>query len=71
MLRVDWNTGHGANLHTLGLVKVAHAFGALGRVDFVNLFAQINRLIRALGFAHIAVDAFVGDHQCHAWGSAK
>jgi hypothetical protein len=71
MLGVDGNAGHGADLHTLGLVKMAHALGALGRVDFVNFFAQINRLVRALGLTHIAVDAFVGDHQCHGWGSAK
>jgi hypothetical protein len=50
---------------------MAHALGALGRVDFVDFFAQINRLVRALRLAHIAVDAFVGDHQCHGWGSAK
>jgi hypothetical protein len=47
------------------------ALGALGWIDFVNLFAQINSLIRAFGLTHIAVDALVGDHQCHGWGSAK
>jgi hypothetical protein len=71
MLRVDGNTSHRTNLHTLRLVKMAHAFGAFGRVDFVNFFAQINRLVRALRLTHIAVDAFIGDHQGHAWGSAK
>jgi hypothetical protein len=50
---------------------MAHALGALGRVNFVNLFAQINGLVWAFGLTHIAVDAFVGDHQCHGWGSAK
>jgi hypothetical protein len=55
----------------LGLVKVPDALGAFARVDFVNFFAQINRLIGALGLAHIAVDAFVGDHQSHGEGSTK
>jgi hypothetical protein len=71
MLRVDGNAGHWANLYTLGLVKMAYALGAFGRVNFVNFLAQINGLVRALGLAHIAVDAFVGDHQCHGLGSAK
>jgi hypothetical protein len=71
MLRVNGNTGHRANLYTLGLVKMPDTLGALGRVDFINLFAQINGLVRALRFAHITVDAFIGDHQCHGWGSAK
>jgi hypothetical protein len=50
---------------------MAHAFGAFRWVNFVNFFAQINRLIRALGLAHIAVDAFIGDHQCHGASSTQ
>jgi hypothetical protein len=50
---------------------MANAFSALGRVDFINLFAQINGLVRALGLTHIAVDAFIGDHQCHATSSTQ
>ncbi len=71
MLGIQGNAGHRTNLHALGLVKVADAFRALGRIDFINLRAEIDRLIRALRLAHIAVDAFVGDHQRHATGSAK
>ena len=71
VLGVDGDASHGADLHTLGLVKMPDALGALGWVDLVNFFAQINRLVRALGLTHIAVDAFIGDHQCHGWGSAK
>jgi hypothetical protein len=71
VLRVDGNAGHGADLHALRFVKMTDALGAFGRVDFVNFFAQINRFVGALRFTHIAVDAFVGDHQCHGWGSAK
>jgi hypothetical protein len=71
VLGVDGNAGHRAHLHTLRLIKMAHALGAFGWVDFVNLFTQVNGLVRALGLAHITVDAFVGDHQCHLEGSAK
>jgi hypothetical protein len=60
-LGVDWDAGYGADLHTLGLVKVAHTFSAFMRVDLVDLFAQVNSLVRAFGLAHIAVDAFVSD----------
>jgi hypothetical protein len=73
-LNVLWVNGdarHRADLDTLRLVKMPDTLGAFGRVNFVNFLAQIDRLIRALGFTHIAVDAFVGDHQCHGWGSAK
>jgi hypothetical protein len=44
---------------------MAHTFGALVGVDLVDFQTQVDRLIWTLGFAHIAVDAFVGDHQCH------
>jgi hypothetical protein len=50
---------------------MAHALGAFRGVDFVNFFAHVNGLIGALGLAHIAVDAFVSDHQCHGLHSAK
>jgi hypothetical protein len=69
MLRVDRDASHWTDLHALGLIEMANAFSALGRVDFINLFAQINSLVRALGLTHIAVDAFIGDHQCHATSS--
>ena len=65
VLGVDRDARHRADLHALGFVKVSDTLGAFGRVDFVNFRAQINRLIGALGLTHIAVDAFVGDHQGH------
>jgi hypothetical protein len=37
------------------------AFGAQIRIDFVDFVARRYRLVRALGFADIAVDALVGD----------
>jgi hypothetical protein len=65
MLRMDRNAGHWTHLHALRLVKVADAFGAFRGIDLVNLRTQVNGLIRALGLAHIAIDAFVGNHQSH------
>jgi hypothetical protein len=63
VLRVQRNAGHGADLHALRLVEMAHAFGAFVRVDLVNFLAQVDRLVGAFGLADVAVDAFVGDHQ--------
>jgi hypothetical protein len=68
---VHRDAGHRTDLHALGFIKVTNALGAFDRIDFVNFFAQIDRLIGALGLAHIAVDAFVGDHQSHAVSSTK
>jgi len=36
MLGVEWDTGHRANLYTLGRVMVAHTFGAFGWVNLVD-----------------------------------
>ncbi len=49
---------------------MTHAFGAFFRVDLVDFPAQVNGLVRALGLAHIAVDALVGDDQSHDLASA-
>jgi len=65
MLWIDRNAGHRAHLNTLGLVKMTHALGALVGVDFINLWAEVDRLIGTFRFAHIAIDAFIGDHLGH------
>ncbi len=59
------NAGHWADGYALRLVKVPHTFGAFGAFNLVVLLAQKNRLVGALWFADIAVDALVGNHQCH------
>jgi hypothetical protein len=71
MLRVDRYASDGTDLHALGLVKMARALGAFGRINFIDLQAQINGLVGALWLTHIAVDAFIGDHQCHVRISTK
>jgi hypothetical protein len=57
--------GDRADLHALRFVEVADALGALGRVDLVDLDAHEDGVVRALRLADIAIDAFVGDHECH------
>ena len=59
------NTGYRTYLDTLGLVKMADAFGAFAGVDFVDFRPQKYCFIGALGLAHIAVDAFVRNDQRH------
>tara|TARA_Y100001936_G_scaffold254168_1_gene326225 strand:- start:1437 stop:1778 length:342 start_codon:yes stop_codon:yes gene_type:complete len=63
---VEGNAVYGADLLALGFVEVADAFGAAGGIDFVDFLAHIDRFVRALWLAYVAVDAFVGDQQCHA-----
>ena len=65
MLWICRNTRYGTYLDTLRFVVMTYAFGAFGGVDLVNLHAHEDRVIGALGFTHIAVDALVGDHQSH------
>lgn len=63
--RVNMNARHGAHFDALWRVKVADTLGALGRRDFINDLTLINGLIRAFCFAHITIDAFVGDNKRH------
>jgi hypothetical protein len=71
VLRVHWNARYRTDLHTLGFVKVAYAFGAAGRVNLVNFWPHKNGLIGAFWLTDIAVDALVGNHQCHGALPAK
>jgi hypothetical protein len=65
MLWVNRDTCHGAHLNTLRLVKVTHAFRAFVGVNFINFCPKVNGLVGTLRFAHIAIDAFVGNQQSH------
>jgi hypothetical protein len=65
MRRVHRNAINRTDLHALGLIKMPHTLGAFVGVDFIDLHPHVDRLVRALGFADIAIDAFVGDHQSH------
>lgn len=52
---IDW-----ANFNTLWCVEMPYAFGASARIDFIVLSAFVNCIIRAFGFAYIAVYALIG-----------
>ena len=43
------------------------AFGAFGVIDDIDLRALRDRAVRAFGLADIAIDAFVGNDECHGW----
>jgi hypothetical protein len=62
VIGVEWNALHRAHLNTLGRIKMAHAFRTFHRVDHIVIRAQINRIVRAFGFAYITVDALIRDH---------
>lgn len=57
------NALYRANFHTLGCIKMTHAFGAQVGIYFVYLYARVNGIIGAFGLTHVAVDAFFGDDQ--------
>lgn len=65
MIGVNFDAFHRAEYLTLGFIKVPHAFCAAGRVDYVVLRPHMYGRVRALRFADVAVDAFVGDTQGH------
>ena len=58
---IDWT-----DFHTLRRLEMPDTLGAFVRIDLVNLDALKNRLVRALGFADIAVDTQIGNLECHA-----
>ena len=63
--RMHFNAIDGADDLALWLVMVPNAFGTRTWVYHVNLCAHRDRIIGTLWFAHVAVDAFVGDAQGH------
>ena len=65
VLRIIGNARDRTQLLALRLIEMAHALGAFIRVDLINQLAHGNSAVRAGRFTDIAVDAIVGDHQCH------
>lgn len=65
------NACHRAQLHTLRLVKMPHAFGAFLRVDDIDMLPQRNGAIGALRLTDIAIDAFFCNHQGHGLFSSS
>jgi hypothetical protein len=58
---IERDTRDRAHLLALGLSKMADAFRAFVRIDLVELRAHRDRIVRALGLAHVAIDAVVGN----------
>lgn len=50
---------------TLWRIEVSHAFRAFQRIDDIELIAHPNRIVGTFGFADVAVNAFVGNHERH------
>ncbi len=61
IIGMQGNAINGADLPALGRIKMTYALRALIRVDLVNLNPHKNRIIRALGFTDVAIDALVGN----------
>ena len=64
-LRMYFNAIDRTDDLALRFVVVPHALGARTGVDHVNLCAHRDGIIGTLWFAHVAVDAFVGNTQRH------
>ena len=62
---MNGNAADRANLHTLGLVKMADTFSAFLWVNLIDVSTEVNGIIRAFRFTHITIDALVRDHQGH------
>ena len=63
MLFVNQDAIYRADLLALWLVVMPDTLRTEVGIDFVNFFALLNSIVGAFWFAHIAVDAFVGNKQ--------
>jgi len=61
VIGVDFNALDRTKHNALRLVVVTHTLGTQIRVNFIDLCAHVNSGVRALGLAHVAVDAFFGN----------
>ena len=61
IIEVEGDAIYRAYLHALGRIKMSNAFGTFVRVNFVNLDALKNGVVRALGLANVAIDTLVSN----------
>jgi hypothetical protein len=66
MARIGQATLDRAHGLTRFMIVEANALGAEVRIDYVDLVAFADRLIRTFGFASATVDAVGGDMRCHS-----
>ncbi len=64
-LWIRQDTIHRTNFHALRYFKVTHALGTAVGIDDIKFRSLANRLIGTFGLAHIAINAFVRNVQCH------
>ena len=58
-IEVERDAINRADFHALGSIKMSNAFGTFVRVNFVNLDALKNGVVRALRLANVTIDALV------------
>jgi len=61
--KIFWNAVHRTNLNALRAFKVADAFRTPGGIDLVVIGAFKYGVLGAFRFAHVPLDALVGDQQ--------
>ncbi len=64
-LRIKRNATDRAYLLTLWLRVMTYTLSAFMRINLINFRPHVNGVIRAFGFADIAIDAIVCNHQGH------
>jgi hypothetical protein len=65
VFRIQRNAVYRTDFNALRLIIKADTLGALVGIDYVNLVASGNRIIRTFGLTNITVDTFIGNHQSH------
>ena len=65
VIQIERNAIHGAYFFALGRIEMADAFGAFCGIDFVDFNAHVDRFVRALGLADVAVNALIGNFERH------
>ena len=65
VIEVERDAIDGAHFFALRRVEMTDAFGAFRRIDFVDFNAHVDCFVRALGLAHVAVDALIGNFKRH------
>ena len=64
-LRIWQNTLHWTNFYALRRFEVSYALGTTVRIDYIKFWSLANCLIGAFRLAHIAINTFVRNIQCH------
>jgi hypothetical protein len=62
---IEWYAFDRTDLLALRFVKMAYALGTFGRFYLVDFLSHVNRIVRTLRLAYVAVDAFGSNQQRH------